>query len=699
MAPIVPCCFPMPPSDSKPWTSRAAIALLLIAGAAALPSATRKSGFTPRDKAYYADSSTVNFVRPGLAIKIVSAQIAADGTLSVDYKLTDQDGNGLDRLGITSPGAVSPSFLVAYVPKGQTQFLSYVTRQRSSTDGTITVTQATTDSGGLQTQVGDGEYVYTFATKLPKGYDPTASHRVGVYGNRNLTEFDLGTYYASTVYDWVPGGGKPAPREVIKTASCDKCHDQLAFHGGSRRGLELCIMCHQPQTSESTAGQTVDMKVMAHKIHMGSQLPSVVAGGKYAIGTTDWSTVVLPSDPRRCAECHESTTGAAQAAAWYTNPNRAACGACHDDVNFATGANHVNLPQLDDNQCSQCHIAKGELELDASIQGAHILPQESATAPGIVINLVKVDNGVAGKAPTITFTLKDSSGKPIDPSTLVTSPNKISFTMAGPTTDYGYTSFGSDVTTPGYVAETAAPTTKCGSDGTCTYTFTHTVPAGAKGSFAIGVEARRALVVLPGTVQQVSTDYGADNKVIYFSVDGSPVVPRRQVVDIAKCNQCHVRLSLHGENRNQTQYCVFCHNPSNTSGTTGINFAVEVHSIHFGVNLAAAGATYKIGTSDFTGVRYPAMSLTGQPHDTTNCQMCHLPGTEATFPIGKNMVKNPQSWLDPSPATTAACGACHVTKSDMAHMASQTDPTLGESCNVCHAAGAAYDVDMEHAGK
>ena len=211
MATIVPCCFPMPPSDSRVWTSRSAIALVLIAGAAVLPSATRKSAFTPRDKAYYADASTVNFVRPGLTIKIVSAQIAADGTLSVDYKLTDQDGNGLDRLGITSPGAIALSFLVDYIAKGQAQFTSYVTRQRTSTDGTITVTQATTDSGGVQTQVGDGEYVYTYATKLPKGYDPTASHRVGVCGNRNLTEFDLGTYYASAVYDWVPAGGKPAP--------------------------------------------------------------------------------------------------------------------------------------------------------------------------------------------------------------------------------------------------------------------------------------------------------------------------------------------------------------------------------------------------------------------------------------------------------------------------------------------------------
>jgi OmcA/MtrC family decaheme c-type cytochrome len=685
-------------SYSRAWVGRCAIALAVIAGAAVLSSAVRKSSFTPRDKAYYADQNTINFVRPGLKITIVSAKVATDGTLSVDYKLTDQDGGGLDRLGVTTPGTISPSFLVAYIPKGQTQYVSYVTRQRSSTDGKITVTQATGDTGGVQTAVADGEYVYTYATKLPKTFDATATHRVGMYGSRNLTEFDLGTNYASAVFDWVPAGGTPAPREVIKTASCNKCHDQLSFHGGSRRGLELCIICHQPQTSEASAGQTVDMKVMAHKIHMGSQLPSVIAGGKYAIGTTDWSTVVLPSDPRRCAECHESTTGAAQANAWYTNPSRAACGACHDDVNFATGANHVNLPQVDDSQCASCHIPKGELELDASIQGAHILPQESATAPGIVITLVKVDNGAAGQMPTITFTLKDKAGNPIDPATLVTSPNKISFNIAGPTTDYGYTTF-AGVTTPGYDSENAAALSKCGQDGTCTYTFTHAIPAGSKGTFAIGVEARRALVLLPGTVKQVSTDYGADNKVIYFSVDGSPVVKRRAVVDIAKCNQCHVRLSLHGENRNQTEYCVFCHNPSNTSGTVGIDFSVMVHSIHFGVNLAAAGATYKIGTSDFTGVRYPAFSLTGQPHDTTNCEMCHITGTEAVFPIGLNPVKDPGALMDPAPATTAACAACHVTRSNMAHMAAQTDPKFGESCDVCHDVNGAYSVIKEHAGK
>jgi OmcA/MtrC family decaheme c-type cytochrome len=388
-----------------------------------LSSATKKTVFTPRDKAYYADANTISFVRPGLVIKIVSAKIAADGTLSVDYKLTDPKGLGLDRLGVTTPGAISVSFLVTYIPKGQTQYVSYITRNRTSTDGKNTVVQATGENTGVQTSLGDGEYLYTFAAKLPKTCDPTATHRVGIYGSRNLTEFDLGTNYDSEVFDWVPAGGKPAPREVIKTASCDKCHDQLAFHGGSRRGLELCIMCHQPQTSEANGNQTVDMKVMVHKIHMGSELPSVVAKGKYAIGSSDWSTVELPSDPRRCAECHESTTGAAQANAWYTNPSRAACGSCHDNVNFATGANHLNLPQVDDNQCASCHIPKGELDLDASIQGAHMIPNESATAPGIVINLMKVDNGAAGKLPTITFTLKDKAGAD-DPATLVTTPNK-----------------------------------------------------------------------------------------------------------------------------------------------------------------------------------------------------------------------------------------------------------------------------------
>jgi OmcA/MtrC family decaheme c-type cytochrome len=521
--------------------------------------------------------------------------------------------------------------------------------------------------------------------------------------------------------DFVPNGSKvTTTRDVIETSSCDKCHDQLSFHGGSRRSVGLCVMCHTPQTTDST-GFNPDFKVMIHKIHMGSQLPSVIAGGKYALGSTDWSTVVLPSDPRRCTFCHEQTTGAAQATAYYANPSRAACGSCHDDVNFATGQNHVNLPEVDDSQCSTCHIKQGELPFDASIVGAHTVPIEAPGVPGINIALTKVTNGGAGQKPTVTFTVKDNSGKAIPMSTFTANSGSLSFVMAGPTTDYGYTSFGSDVVnSQGYVSEAAVSTAQCGSDGTCTYTFTHAVPAKATGTYTIGVEARMGVTLLPGTTVATTVQYSAINQVIYFSVDGTPVTPRRTVVALNNCNsRCHSNLELHGGLRNNTTYCVVCHNPSmtdypvrpnatvasdKTQPNQAINFALMVHKIHTGVNLASFNQTYIVvgnggSHNDFSGVRYPAMSPTGQPHDTTNCSMCHVSGSEGVFPEGKNQVTDPQGLLNPAPATTSACTACHLNTSAFAHAVSQTDPKFGESCSVCHATGAAFDVDQVHAGQ
>lgn len=702
-------------------TGRYAVALAAIAGAAAMFGAATKSNFSKHDKAYYADPLVIEYIQPGLVFSVVSANIGSDGTINVDYKVTDPTGAGLDLSGVTTPGAVSPKFIIDYIPKGQTQFKAYnFTTSTNATTGFVS-THPATDSGGTTKTVAVGEYIYTFAMKAPSGYDPTVTHRIGIYGSRNLTQWDLGTNYADTTYDFVPNGSKVAyARDVVRTAACDKCHDQLSFHGGQRRDVQLCIMCHQPQMTDSN-GNTADFPVMIHQIHIGTSFPTIQSTTPYALGSSSWTGVVMPSDVRRCQECHDPNSGAAQANNWYANPTRAACGACHSNVNFATGQNHANQIELDDTQCMNCHIKQGELPFDASVMGAHELPAEAQGVPGMNFTLGNVTNGNAGQKPTVTFTVKDNSGNVIPISTILASSGSLSLTMAGPTSDYGYTSFGSDTTsTPGYVTESVPASTPCGSDGTCSYTFTHAVPSGATGTYAIGIEGRMSITLLPGTTQQTTAQYSGHNQVIYFSVDGSPVTPRRKVVAMANCNNCHVDLELHGSLRNNVEYCVICHNPSNTDFTQrpkavvaadqslpnqAINFALMVHKIHTGANLQTQfNETYVIvgyggSHNDFSTVLYPPMNPTGNPGDTTNCAMCHANGSEAVFPIGKNPVLDPQGLLSPEPATTAACTACHQNTSAYAHAVSQTDSKFGESCSVCHASGMQFDVDAVHAGK
>jgi OmcA/MtrC family decaheme c-type cytochrome len=690
-------------------------AAILVTGILTLTGAS-KNPYSPHQKAFFADPSAIEFVRPGLVIKVLTAQVAADGTISTTYTVSDPQGLPLDSLGITTPGPLTIRFIAAFIPKSQEQYVAYTTRVSAGAALPSTV-QAGVDAGGTSTTLAEGQYKYVFAAKAPAGFDPTVTHTIGIYASRNLTIFNLGTDYASTTFNFVPNGSPVVTtRDVVRTASCNTCHDQLSHHGGSRRGVDMCVLCHTPQTADPATGNTVDFKVMVHKIHMGSQLPSVIAGKPYQIGSgpglSDWSNVVFPANPSRCETCHNSKSGAAQATAHLTKPTMEACGACHDDVNFASGVNHPGGPQIDNNQCSTCHTPQGELEFDASIKGAHVVPEDSSMLSGLIVTLTSVAKGGAGSLPVVTFTVKDKNGAGVPASLL----GSLSLTMAGPTTDYGYTSFGSDVTTKGYVTESAlkAP---CGSDGTCVYTFLHSVPAGATGTYSIGIEARRTETLLPNTTKQMIVTYGAPNKVINFAVDGSALQARRAVVATVNCNHCHVALSLHGSLRNQTEYCVLCHNPSDSDFAQrpaamvaadkalppqGINFNLLVHRIHSGPNVVADGGKPFIvvgfggSHNDFSDVRFPAMSPQGDPGDRRNCSLCHVNGSEQNLPVGLNAIVDPQGPINPDAAVTAACTGCHTNIADASHALANTT-TLGESCQTCHAAGAAFSVAQVHA--
>jgi len=650
--------------------------------------AAKDLGFTRHDLAYYLDENLVNFIRPGLTFKITSASIQGS-TISVRFTMTDPKGMPLDRAGVNTPGPVSSSFIVGYIPNGKTLYTTYTTRTQGPSPITgKTEIQAGADSGGTYTTNAEGDYTYTFKTLAPTGYDATATHTIGIYGSRNLSEWSLPNNYADTVYNFVPNGSAVKNvRDIVKTATCNKCHDVMGFHGGSRRSVEVCILCHQPQSTDPDTGNTVDMTAMVHKIHMGADLPSVQAGTPYQIignsqAVHDYSTIGFPDLANRCETCH---TGGTQSTMYLTAPSRRACGSCHDNVNFATGENHVNLPQISDNMCATCHIPQGEMEFDASILGAHTIPQSSTQMAGNVGTLVKVDNAGPGKAITVTFTLKDKAGNNVDVSKI----DSLSLVIAGPTTDYNW-----------YLSESAKTATVSG--GSNIFTFKGTLPADAKGSYAVMMEGYKTYTLNAGMTNAITGIRDAvNNAVFYFSVDGSLVAKRRTVVEMARCNSCHGTLMLHGTFRRGVEGCVLCHNPTKDDSayrptaslpTESINFKTMIHKIHTGEELLT---DYTVigrngSVNNFNEVRYPG--------DRRNCLQCHAAGTyDLPLPETTISQKAPRDYINPLPPVSGACLSCHTKKSAAAHASIMTSPILGESCDACHGQSSEASVEKVHA--
>ena len=357
-----------------------------------------KPTYRATEKAFYLTDADRAFIRPGLNLAIQN--VAYNGTrVTVRFRITDNAGQGLDRLGIQSPGPISTSFVLARIKPGDTQYTNYFTNHVtvatvpaacSTCTAGGTTDQPGTDSGGTYADLGNGVYTYTFGKQLPANYEADSTNTLGMYARRDLSAFGFplnssGTV-ANAVTDFVPSGGPVTQiRDVVRTANCNQCHDPLAAHGGARQEIRLCVLCHNPANIDPYTGNSLDAKVYIHKIHMGANLPSVsgkplnvlgtsgsaatsstgatqppIAGGAVPAGTpyqiigfnqsvTDFSTVVWPQDVRNCTTCHQKGT---QSDNWKTNPSRAACGSCHDDVNFDTGKNHPGGVQVDDTQCS-----------------------------------------------------------------------------------------------------------------------------------------------------------------------------------------------------------------------------------------------------------------------------------------------------------------------------------------------------------
>ena len=658
---------------------------------------------------------------------INNVQIASPAVVS--FSLSDGNGNPIKNL----PASAIGFNLVKLVPGtdgNSSAWQSYInqTEEPGTGPGTEAKTQAATENGTAGTLVDnqDGSYTYTFSFDIntvtepvPVEYVPTLTHRVS---------FEIRGYAPvnNPIYDWRPSDNATSDlftREIAKTETCNVCHENLALHGGARFEMQECVTCHNPGSADANSGNTVDMTVMTHKIHYGASLPSVQAGGSYCIyGFRDsihcYDDVVYPQDIRNCSNCHDANDPQTpDASNWYTQPTDAACGSCHDDVNFATGENHGPNIIADNTQCASCHASNPESGIE--VRQAHRILAVEQTA-NYRFDILGIDFTLANSSPSTPVARFAISNPQLgeaadqtaryDLATGIDNASTLNLRVAWTTVDYSNagadTSNAQPQNAPIFVDGGLNPAITA--NGDLTYNLAvGSVPADTIGSGAI---------IFEGSILTADGQAPVSASFDYFAITDDPAQPRRMSVDLARCNDCHELTTFHRGNRNNLiEDCQVCHNANAARGSGG---PMDMkHFLH----------------------RKHAVDPIRYPQRTSNCLACHTddgfyPLTSDSGVLATSINRGDPANPDPAPATdptnnnrlspnAAACGVCHDSSDAQVHMVQngssfdacqETDGTLlervdfcgtggnktgtpvVESCSVCHGAGRCADTAKAH---
>ena len=663
-------------------------------------------------------------------VKVTVTDLTFDSTgAHVAFSLADGKGVPLDMSGKLTDGSVGVSFVLAQLadrPDGSPgQYTAYTTRIQTSPINGNSATQATTESVAANFAVVDvtqGAYTYTFAAPLTN-LDSTLTQTVLAVARRTTmagTAFDRMTFSAR------PDHGATIARELVTDATCDSCHRTLDAHGGQYVSPSQCILCHQPQSSDPDTGNTIDFKVMLHKIHAGSSLtfqPYQIIG--YQQSVNDWSTVEFPQELNNCRKCHAG----AQGDRWATNPGKAQCTSCHDNVSFdsttppAPYVAHSGGVQPTEQNCTVCHPMTGSI---AGIADKHAFGLLAPNAPQVALDQLAIANTAPGQAPVVTFRAQ-LDGAPLNLST--TPLTRLTVTIAGNTQDESWTIqgrvLGTSAISPSALSAVDAANgifqitlpatgTPCTNPLAGNAAIACALPVTATGTYEVGLE---------GYTQPVSGGprYASFNPTLAFAVTDTTAQPRRQIVDtVTRCDNCHRSLAAHGGSRTNTAYCVFCHNTALQNGVAlkegqsvlgfTLDFRSMVHKIHAGENLAQG---YKIGNSDFSDVRYPrALTECEACHTSKNWTLDAIASSAAYKPSQQTLYTcDPAAGSDSTVACPAAsiittpqplqpvasvCTSCHDAPATLAHAQTNTTQTGVEACAACHGSGMLFDVANFH---
>ncbi len=697
------------------------------------------------------------------SITLTIDSVSVSDEFTVEFSALDQDGEPFTGL-----SASEVRFIIAKLVPGVTgdadawqSYINRIEQPGGAGTGTEPQLQATTERNGEFANRQNGTYHYTFETPIktvtepvPVTYQPDLVHRVAIQVSGRFAPLNA-------TYEFVPATGATEgleQRRIVTNETCNSCHGQLAFHGGGRTDIEYCVTCHNPGTADAQSGNSVDFKVMIHKIHRGAELPSVVAGTDYQIwgfrnSEHNYSDVHFPQNINNCSKCHdESNEQTPQAKNWFERPTLEACGSCHDDIDFAAGVagGHLGGVVTDNSECTTCHATD---RVAGSVMESHAQLDKQEAAK-YQFNILSVSQTEPGEFPLIQFSITDPTNGDA-PYTLNepawTAPagaSRLAILLAWNTRDYTNNDAGR---APATAVSLNGLTATSNGDGSFSITSSVAIPAAMTGSGTVGIEGHPA-GDLDGDGNYTDR-IPVTGEVAYFAITDDSPIPRRDLANLQKCQNCHGELdglSLHGANRTDNlQLCATCHNPNNTDlamrptdpdgvdnesnsaaldglEEQSIDFKFLIHAIHGAAVRENALVVYGFGNRvhDYSKVRYPT--------NVDNCLACHdrtslsLPledyilattiDSQATVnsqsPFGSSDLVPLSSARDQHDdhnigATAAVCSSCHDSDLAKAHMtqngsafnALQDEFDSGvfvETCAICHGSGKTADLLTVH---
>ena len=233
----------------------------------------------------------------------------------------------------------------------------------------------------------NASYAYTFTYQLPK--NATGTWTIGIEGTKTFT-LNPGTDKQLTqsqggvnkLISFSVDGSKMQPRRtVVSLQNCNSCHSSLSAHGGNRNQIEMCVLCHNPNATDSavrppanTTPQAIDFRTMVHKIHTSQDLTSDYTVYGFRGSVNNFNDVTFPGDRRDCGKCHVNGSQPLPLSAnllpvttprdyiKITPPATAACLGCHTNESSASHA-LSNTTALGEN-CPACHGPSADFSTD-----------------------------------------------------------------------------------------------------------------------------------------------------------------------------------------------------------------------------------------------------------------------------------------------------------------------------------------------